>query len=94
MSVFALLMDATAGEGNAHPPGSRHHLLVLVRAASDEEALTEALIALTDLVWRDGEVKEIRPLDVAPSSIADPTLRDAATKAKQGHRSIIVYDQA
>jgi len=55
--------------------------------------MAEGLIALTDKHWCDGELKQIQPFGVTPSSIADPVVREAAMKAEQGHRSIIVYDQ-
>ena len=93
MTLFGLLMDASAAEENEYPLGSRHHLLVFVRAPSEEGAIAEALLALADGRWRDGELKQIQPFGVAPASIADPVVRDAAMKAEQGHRSVIVYDQ-
>lgn len=86
-------MDATA-DGNEYPIGSRHHLLVFVRASSDEDAMAEALVALTDRNWRDGKLKEMGPLGVPPASIADPVLKEAALQAERGYRSIVVHDQA
>jgi len=94
VKLFALLMDATAADGNEHLPGSRQHLLVLVRATSEEAAMIEALVALTEAAWRDAELKNIQPFGVSPSSLGDPVLRDAAMRAQEGHRSIVVFDQA
>lgn len=94
MRLFALLMDATAEAGNEHPLGSRQHLLVPVRAPSTEAALAEGMVALTDRAWNNGELSEIVPLTVAPGSIEDPVVHEAALQAEQGNRSIIVFDQS
>ena len=93
MTLFALLMDATAA-GNEYPLGSRQHLLVFVRAASEDAAFTEALVALTEKQWTEAHLKQIEPFGLLPASIENPSVRAAALKAAEGHRAIVVFDQA
>ena len=93
MSIFALRIDAVAADGNEFPIGTRHHLLVLVPTHSPEDAMASALIGLADQKWREAELVELGPMGVAPASIASPVLREAALKAAQGHRAIVVYDK-
>lgn len=92
--LFILALDATADAGNEYPLGSRQKLVVIVRADADDEAIAEAQIALTNKQWRDGALKEIVPFAGTPSSIDDPVIREAAMRAAQGHRSIIVTEQS
>ena len=93
MTLFALQIDATA-DGNEYAQGSRQHLLVFVRADSEDAAFAEALVALSDKRWTGAELKQISPFGVAPASIDDPSVREAALKAAEGHRAIVVFDQA
>jgi hypothetical protein len=92
-TVFALLVAAEAGEGNEYPQGERRHMLVLVPAQSVDEASSEALIALADKRWSQGQVEQAKRFGVLPSSVEDPVLREAAEKAFAGNRSIIVYER-
>lgn len=91
-SVFALRVSAKAGQGNAYPKGESKELLVLVPARSSEEAVAEALIALSDKGWQRGEVHQADRMTVSPSAIADPVLRKAAQRTSAGERSIIVFE--
>jgi len=89
--VFALLIDAEAESGCEFPAGERHHLIVLVPAHTAEDATTEAMLALSDCKWTQGEVRQVERFGVPLATVADPVLRDAAEKAFAGNRSIIVY---
>ncbi|HEX6375530.1 MAG TPA: hypothetical protein VFZ91_07395 [Allosphingosinicella sp.] len=92
-AVFALSIDAEAANGCEYPAGERHHLIVLVPAASPEEAAAGAMAALSDCRWCRGEVREIGRLSVPLESLDDPILREAAGKALAGSRAIVVFSR-
>ena len=92
-TVFAILVEAHAELGNEYPCGEIHTLIVLVPANSTDDAMTEAMIALTDKHWSRGEVRQVGEFSVAPESIPNPVLSSAAQRAFEGHRAIVVYDK-
>lgn len=93
-TVYALLVDAEADEGNEYAKGERKNVLVLVPARSPDEASAEAVIALAEKRWKQGQVHQIEPFTVPLASVADPVMREAAGKAFAGDRAIVVYERA
>jgi hypothetical protein len=92
-TVYALLIEAEADQGNEYPEGERRPVLVLVPARSPEEACSQAVIALADKRWKHGQVQQIERFAVPLASVEDPVMREAAEKAFSGNRAIIVYER-
>ena len=80
--MFALLVHASASEDQQnYPAGQRHALIVIVRAATAEKALTMAVEGMVSAGWRDHEIAQASKLssDVDPSELGriGPSVADA-----------------
>ena len=91
-NVFALLATAEADHGNELPEGERRRMIVLVPGRSEDEAATEAMLAMADKKWRNARVEQIEPVSADIAAHTDPVLREAAARAFAGNRSLIVYE--
>jgi hypothetical protein len=90
--VFVLMIEAVAAEGCGHPVGELRHLLVMVPAQSEEEAVEPAMRALADGHWSQGQVRRLERFRAPPESLPPP-LDEAAAKAFAGDPAIVVFDK-
>ncbi len=89
--LYAFRIDASADEGNQCRKGERRSLLVLAKAASQEEATSISLIALAEYRWTDSQMHDVAPVNIPPAAMEDRTVRQAATHAQQNGYAVVVF---